>query len=161
MDIWRGIVNFPKYVVNPEGVIRNKRKEEPKSTRTNNRGDLIVDLSRDDRPHTRKVSLLVAQTYLGEPENEAFNSVIHLDGDKLNCSVGNLAWRPRWFVVEYNRMFSEPPYNVSVMNEETGEIFGTLREACIKYGLVEQRAYINARNGDRTFPANFRLKIIE
>lgn len=161
MEVWQTIEEFPQYVVSPDAQIMNKDRRAPKSTRANNRGDLIVDLSRDDRAYTRKVSLIVAEAYLPVPQNETFNSVIHLDGDKLNCQANNLAWRPRWFVILYNRMFTERPHNVSVRIEETGEIFGTLREACVKYGWVEANAYIQMYNGDATFPHAFHLKIVE
>ncbi|QJD49655.1 HNH endonuclease [Gordonia phage Secretariat] len=161
MEIWQPVVGFPQYVVSPEGLIRNKDKPTPKSTRLNNQGDLIIDLSRGDKAYTRKVSLLVAQAYLGNPPNEAFNSVIQLDGDRSNCFASNLAWRPRWFVVEYNRMFNTPPLNVSVYIEETGEVFGTLRDACVKYGIVEATAYQNMVNNDSIFPQGFHLQMLQ
>ncbi|UVK59368.1 HNH endonuclease [Gordonia phage Pherobrine] len=158
MEIWQPIKDFPEYLVSPDGLVRKKDRLVTKATRVNNQGDLIIDLSRDGRRHTRKVSLLVAQAYLEPPRNEAFNSVIQHDGDKTNCQAINLSWRPRWFVVEYNRMFSQTPVNISVVHEPSGEIFGTLREACVKFGLVEERAYINILNGDSIFPLKGQLK---
>ncbi|QGJ90432.1 HNH endonuclease [Gordonia phage Crocheter] len=159
MDIWEPIQDFPQYVVSPDGLIMNKDRHTPKATRLNNQGDLIVDLSRDDKKHTRKVSLLVAQAYLGEPP-ENYNSVVHLNGDRSDCRAINLAWRPRWFVVEYNRMFLSEPLNCSVKIKQTGEIFGTLREACMKYGMIESRAYMAAHNGNPVFPHGYQLEIL-
>lgn len=162
MEFWRVIESFPDYEVNPRGEIKrtNRRQGQPeiKGTRLNHGGDLIIDLNRDDKRHTRKVSLLVAQAFLGEPESDAFNSVIHKDGDKTNCHVSNLVWRPRWFVVEYNRMFLTKPYNVSVEIVETGEVFGTLRDLCVKYGIIEKDAYSCLLYGSPTMPHEFRLK---
>ncbi len=153
---WKQVDDFPSYLIREDGVIIHKHKDEFKATRLNQQGDVIVDLNRDNRRHTRKVSLLVAKAYLGDPR-ENFNSVIHLNGDKSDCSAINLAWRPRWFVVEYNRMFNEHPKNVSVAIAETGEEFGTLREACVKYGMVEETAYICMHNGYGVFPHGFHL----
>lgn len=160
MESWTEVRDFSQYQVSPDGEIMNKDRGKPKGVRLNGQGDLIVDLSRDNKRHTRKVSLLVAQAYLADPPNEAFNSVIHLNGDRTDCRAINLAWRPRWFVVEYNRMFKEKPHNVSVEVQETGEIFGTLREACVKYGLVEATAFVNAYNGDAIFPQGYHIKLL-
>ncbi|QEQ94391.1 HNH endonuclease [Gordonia phage Chikenjars] len=160
MEIWTKVEGFEDYVVSPDGEVYSESKKELKNLRFNNQGDVMVDLYRDRKQNTRKVSLLVAQAYLGEPKNESFNSVIHLNGDRSDCRAINLAWRPRWFVVEYNRMFLSEPLNVSVQIEQTGEIFGTLREACVKYGMVEKTAYVVAHNGGPVFPHGYRLKIL-
>ncbi|QXO14112.1 HNH endonuclease [Gordonia phage OlgasClover] len=160
MEIWTKVEGFEDYVVSPDGEVYSESKKELKNLRFNNQGDVMVDLYRDRKQNTRKVSLLVAQAYLGEPRNESFNSVIHLNGDRSDCRAINLAWRPRWFVVEYNRMFLSEPLNVSVQIEQTGEIFGTLREACVKYGMVEKTAYVVAHNGGPVFPHGYRLKIL-
>lgn len=160
MEIWQPVKDFPEYLVSPDGLIRNRDRPDPKGVRLNGQGDVIVDMSRDGRRHTRKLSLLVAQAYLEPPPNEAYNSVIQHDGDKTNCQAMNLSWRPRWFVVEYNRMFAHPPINISVVHEPSGEVFGTLREACIKFGLVEETTYVNIRNNDSIFPLKGTLKML-
>ncbi|QFP94964.1 HNH endonuclease [Gordonia phage OhMyWard] len=160
MEIWQPIKDFPEYLVSSDGFIKHTYRKGLKSLRLNGQGDVIVDLSRDGRKHTRKLSLLVAQAYLEPPPNPAFNSVIQHDGDKQNCQAMNLSWRPRWFVVEYNRMFAHPPINISVVHEPSGEVFGTLREACVKFGLVEETAYVNLRNHDPIFPLKGTLKIL-
>lgn len=160
MEVWKPIRDFPQYLVSPDGEIRNKDALHLKSVRLNPQGDLIVDLNRDDRRHTRKVSLLVAQAYLGDPPNEAYNSVIQHDGDRTNCTASNLSWRPRWFVVLYNQMFNERPYDVSVIHQPSGEVFATLRDACIKFGLVEKNAYLNIANGDPIFPLKGTLEFL-
>ncbi|QGJ88065.1 HNH endonuclease [Gordonia phage Avazak] len=160
MEIWTPLREFPNYVINSEGILKQVDTGSIKTNRVNNYGDLIVNLYREGRPYTRKVSLLVAQSYLGEPRNEAFNSVIHLNGDKTDCNAINLAWRPRWFVVAYNQMFENNPINVSVRIKQTGEIFGTLREACVKYGMVESAAYLCAQDGSSVFPTKYILEIL-
>lgn len=160
MEVWKPVKGFSQYLVSPDGEIRNKDSATPKGVRLNPQGDLIVDLSRDNRRHTRKVSLIVAQAYLGDPPNEAYNSVIQHDGDRTNCSAINLSWRPRWFVVLYNQMFNERPYDVSVIHHPSEEIFPTLRDACIKFGLVEKNAFDNIHNGDPIFPLKGTLEFL-
>lgn len=159
MEIWQRIDDFPMYKVNPDGEVRNADTNKIKRPRLNGQGDVIIDLNRENKTLTRKLTLLVAKAYLGEPPKH-FNSVIQLNGDREDCRAINLAWRPRWFVVEYNRMFATEPYNVSVQIRETGEIFGTLREACVKYGLVEATAYICAHNDYTIFPTNYHIDFL-
>ncbi|WNM72557.1 HNH endonuclease [Gordonia phage Artorias] len=160
MEIWTPLREFPNYVINSEGILKQVDTGSIKTNRVNNYGDLVVNLYREGRPYTRKVSLLVAQAYLGDPRNEAFNSVIHLNGDKTDCNAINLSWRPRWFVVAYNQMFENNPINVSVRIKQTGEIFGTLRDACVKYGMVEKAAYLCAQEGTSVFPTKYILEIL-
>lgn len=118
----------------------------------------MANLMKDDIRFTRSVALIVAEAYLAPPRNEAYNSIIHLDGDKGNCAANNLAWRPRWYAIRYHQMFNREPMNVSVLIEDTGEVFGTLREACVKYGLEERYTYVDLCNGDRCFHHGFIFK---
>ncbi|WAB10473.1 HNH endonuclease [Gordonia phage Phepper] len=159
MEIWTKVEGFEDYAVSPDGEVYSSPKKELKNLRFNNQGDVMVDLYKDRKQNTRKVSLLVAQAYLGDPP-ENCNSVIHLNGDRSDCRAINLAWRPRWFVVEYNRMFLTEPNNISIKIKQTGEIFGTLREACMKYGMIEERAYMAAHNDNPIYPHGFRLEIL-
>ena len=55
--------------------------------------------------HKKGVARLVAQAFI-ERNFPAYNTPINIDGDRWNNSVNNLAWRPRWFAVKYNRQFS-------------------------------------------------------
>lgn len=127
------------------------------ATRVNRQGIVMVNVMSDEGQKTRSVALFVAQAYLAPPPEE-YNSIIYLDGDRTNCSARNLAWRPRWYATRYHKMFKEDPYNMSVMIEETGEVFPLLRDACVKYGLDEKYTYIDILNGDPCFHHNFRLK---
>lgn len=151
MQTWKPIDEFPKYLVSSEGVIKNHERGTIVRTRQNAQGIAMVNLMRGNSRLTRSVALLVAQAYLRPPLNEAYNSVIHLNGDRGDCAATNLMWRPRWFAIKYHRMFDKPAFNVSVTIDQTGEVFGTLREACVKYGLIEQDTYIQMLNEERCF----------
>lgn len=158
MDIWMPIKEFPKYSVNPDGLIKNHKRDTIVKGRQNRQGIVMVNLSRGNHRLTRSVALIVAEAYLQPPRNEAYNSIIYLDGDRGNCQANNLMWRPRWYAIRYHAMFDKEPINVSVLIEDTGEIFGTLREACMKYGLVEDYTYVDLCNGDRCFHYGFIFK---
>ena len=158
MEIWKPVEGFPQYLVSPEGHIRNTERDAPVKTRQNLQGIRMVNLMRDTKQYTRSVALIVAQAYLRPPPSPAYNSVIYLDGDKGNCEARNLMYRPRWYAVKYHQMFREEPLKVSVIIEETGEIFGTLREACVKYGLIEHYTYVDMLNGSPCFHYGYRFK---
>lgn len=154
--------SFPKYVVSPEGHIKNREKNRVMHVRQNGQGFAMTNLMGDDNVRrTKSVALLVAQAYLGKPKNEHYNTVIHLDGDKSNCEASNLMWRPRWYAILYHRMFQAQPKDSSVYVEETGEEFGTLRELCVKYGLYEQHTFTDILNGDRCFHYNYLIRFID
>lgn len=158
MEVWQTIEEFPKYAISPEGHIRNKETERPVKTRQNRQGIVMASLMGPESRLTRSVALMVAQSYLGAPRNSSYNSVIHLDGDRGNCEANNLAWRPRWYAIRYHKMFEEDPINVSVYIDDTGETFGTLREACVKYGLIEKYTYVDLCNGDKCFHYGYRFR---
>lgn len=158
MDVWRQIDEFSKYAVSPEGLIKNIDRDTIVRSRQNVQGIAMVSLMRGNSRLTRSVALLVAEAYLAPPRNDAYNSIINLNGDRGDCSANNLMWRPRWFAIKYNRMFDKPPFNVSVVIEETGEIFGTLREACMKYGLIEQDTYVTMLNNDQCFHYGYHFR---
>lgn len=158
MDVWTPINEFPKYVVSPEGVIHNRERRAVVRARQNRQGVVMASLMGDEHRKTRSVALIVAEAYLGAPRNPSYNSVIHLDGNRANCEAINLAWRPRWYAIRYHKMFDEEPINVSVYIDETGETFGTLREACVKYGLIEKYTYVDLCNGDRSFHHGYRFR---
>lgn len=161
MDIWQLCESYPKYLVSPEGLVKNRERDTLVRARQNRQGVVMVSLMGDDTRHTRSVALIVAQAYLAPPRSEAYNSVIHLDGDRSNCHASNLAWRPRWYAIRYHQQFSRKPKDISVMIEDTGEVFGTLRDACVKYGLDERYTYMDLINGEPCFHHGFRFKFAE
>lgn len=161
MDIWKPVHGFPKYVVSPEGVIKNRERNTRVKSRTNNLGHRMTNLMGEDIRHTRSIAPIVAQAYLPPPRNEAYDSVIHLDGDRNNCEARNLMWRPRWYAIRYHQMFNREPLNISVEILDTGEEFGTLREACVKYGLEEEHTRADIYNGDRCFHYGYRIRVMQ
>lgn len=159
MESWQTIKEFPRYRINPDGIIQPRASGVTMKPRQNKQNFVMITLLDDEGKRcTRSVALLVAKTYLPKPKNESYNSIIHLDNDRTNCNANNLMWRPRWYALLYRRMFKEQPILTSVMIEETGEIFGTLREACEKYGLYDKYTYIDMVNKEPCFHYNYRVR---
>lgn len=160
-DEWRPIFGFDGWSISPQGNVKNETTGRVLTTRLNRQGFRMVNLLQDNKLRTRSVARIVAESYLEDPRNEAYNSLIHLDGNRGNCSVDNIVWRPRWYAVRYHQMFDREPYKLSVYIEETEEIFDTLREACMVYGLVELYTYVDMLNDIPCFHHRFHFHRFE
>ena len=137
---WRAICNIDNYEISTFGNIGSRKTTGPRSPSLNQQGVNKITFYQDGRYITRSVSLLVAQTFLPDPPREYFNTPIHLDGDRSNCRVDNLMWRPRWFAIKYHQERRQEPFpnwTRSFEVVETGEIFDHPRDCAIKYGLLE------------------------
>lgn len=80
---------FPQYLISDEGDVVSLVRATPRPMKlgANGKGYLHVALGRRVR---RYVHRLVAETYLPNPENKP--CVRHLDGNRNNNRVSNLAW---------------------------------------------------------------------
>lgn len=155
---WRDVRGFPDYAINEYGEIMNEWSGRVLHARPNNQGFMMVNLIRNKKSSTRSVAMLVAEAFLDSPRNEAYNSIIHLNGDRSDCRAINLMWRPRWFSIRYHKMFEELPTRVSVWIPETGETFSSLRELCTTYGLIENYTYTDMNNGMGMFHYGFLIE---
>lgn len=134
---------FSGYSINQNGDVRNDRTGHILKVRTNQRGGLCVSLyDDDDRLTTRYLNLLMAKVYLNPPEEEHYDSVIHLNGDKTDVSPNNLMWRPRWFATKYHKQFvngsMHPFLDRPVMDMHTGVVYADTVDAAIKNGVINQ-----------------------
>ena len=148
---WRDIEGFPGMLIDEDGAVLNDWSCKILTPRTNRQGILMIGMMREGRQQIRSVALLVAHAFLDPPKNDAYNSVIHLNGDKEDCRAINLMWRPRWYVVEYHRMFNELPKRVAVYIPRLDRVFPSLREFCTTYGLIESHTYVDMLNGTPCF----------
>jgi hypothetical protein len=152
--MWVPLSGFSKYSVNPLGQVRHDRTDRLVVPYLNQRGAVYVVLQRDGYQSARSLPLLIARTFVPQP-SEIFDTVINLDGDRFNCEVDNLAWRPRWFAIKYNREIREGPgiyMDEPVRDTETGEVFSSPYEAARRHGLLEREVIYSVINGTRVFP---------
>ena len=84
---------FKGYYITPEGVIYNSRGNALQPS-VDTKGYLSVSLYISGKRYTRRVHVLVAQTYLPiPPELDGKKLVVdHIDQDRTHCSVDNLQW---------------------------------------------------------------------
>ena len=140
MEVWKEIEEFPDYSVSSQGRIRTNKSGRILQLTLNQYGLLQVGMMKDGVQRHRSVPLLVAQAFIRQPPGP-FDTPINLNGDRLNNSVSNLAWRPRWFAIRYNQQFRNPypnPILRPVVDLKTGEISKNSFECCKTYGLLER-----------------------
>lgn len=151
---WVPVQGFPGYSVNPLGQVRKDSNGRVLHTRLNQYGVPYVGLMRDWRQCIRSLPRLVATAFLPTP-NEIFDTPINLDGDRTNCHIDNLMWRPRWYAIYYVSQFKDRymnPINVPVRAVETREVFPNSLEAACRYGLLEREVVLSVLNQTPTWP---------
>lgn len=155
---WVQIEDFPKYLVSDHGRVMNQDTETIKIPSANQQGIPNVNLSRMGLQCRRSVALLVANAFLDPPIRESFDTPINLDGDRFNNHVDNLMWRPLWFARRYHTQFRRPPafgYTGKIELIDTEEVFDNVRQAAMKYGLLEKEIVLGAHNKTPVFPMWF------
>lgn len=161
-EAWVDLDDFPGYAVSTHGRVMNKSTELIKIATENQQGIVSVNLVRDHIQCRRSVAVLVANTFLPDHMNHRFDTPIHLDGDRLNCAVSNLAWRPLWFARQYHTQLRSPvqeEWRGTIELMDTGEVFEDIRECSTKYGLLEKEIILSAHTQTPVFPTmhSFRL----
>lgn len=162
---WREIDEFSNYLISDTGQVLNEWTNRLITPRQNQQHVSMVTMGRDGRQLTRSVALLVARAFLPDPQdNFDTPTPINLDGDRGNNHVDNLAWRPRWFAIEYHKQFTQVNQAWLDMPIElitTDEFFKHTIDCCIKYGLLVRRVVLAAHNGGAVYPHGFEFNLIK
>lgn len=159
MERWRDIPDFPRYSISDRGRVRNVDTGRDMMVALNQRGIVYVGLMKNGQQYKRSVALLVAKSYLHIPIHESFDSVIHLDGDRENCSYGNLMWRPHHFTINYMRQFRHGPLlRGPLYCPETDELFDHSRAMAEQYGMLERDIISAMVNGWMIWPTKLTIR---
>lgn len=75
------------------GVTIHRRQSVVLAMKPKRNGSLMVCLSRENKPFSVAVNRLVLETFVG-PRPSGWLAIPN-DGDKGNCALANLTWRPR------------------------------------------------------------------
>jgi len=154
-DNWVPVAGFPGYSINPLGQVARDSTGRLLVPRYNQYGVPYVGLMRDWQQCIRSLPRLVARAFLQRP-SDIFDTPIQVDGDRSNCRVENLMWRPRWYAVLYNRQFDgdryDNPINEPVREANEGERFKNSLEAACRYGLLEREVVLSILNRTPTWP---------
>ena len=139
-EMIKEVTGFPKYLIDTNGNIYNKRTNKKLKISDNGRGYKKVVLYTEEGKMVNKyIHRLVAETFIDNPNN--LSEVNHIDEDKSNNCVDNLEWCDR----KYNNIYGEKPRVNKLMGkflsyfqikDELGKITG-------KYDLDRMEEFIN------------------
>jgi hypothetical protein len=160
---WVEVEGFPGYSVNPLGEVRKDSTGRVLHTRLNQYGVPYVGLMRNWKQCIRSLPKLVATAFIPRP-NEIFDTPINLNGDRTDCRVDNLMWRPRWYAVYYANQFRDRydnPINAPVVEIETGEEFDDSLSAACRFGLLEREVVLSILNRTLTWPTYQQFELLD
>lgn len=152
------IEEFPDYLITKEGRVYTERtglERRPSMTRE---GAVKITLYDEGRPYTKSLALLVAKAFLwNDFDPEIFDTPIHLDNDLSNNQVDNLAWRPRWFAVKYQKQYWNIEFRnakTSIQDVVTERIYDTYIEPCQEFGILYMDIIQSCIRGTDVFPTH-------
>jgi hypothetical protein len=102
--MWRIINDFPDYMINEEGIIykiRGKKSNRIMQPKIDKDGYYYIGLRNEQGRFFKRVHRLVAEAFIPN-DNEDFDIVNHIDGNKQNNHYTNL----EWCNVQYNTSYS-------------------------------------------------------
>lgn len=139
MEEWVPIKGFPNYSVSDAGNVRQDNFDRLIHPRANQYGGVYVGLMSHGVQYCRSLPLIVAEAFL--PQGLAnFDTPINLNGDRFDCRVENLMWRPRAYARKYNHQFKEPYFDHipdPVRVKHTRKKYANSFEAACRFGLLE------------------------
>lgn len=154
MERWSPIAEFPGYSVSTLGNVFNDEDEHPITVSVNQFGIPHVGLTKDGRQYRRGLAHLVAKTFIRNP-NERFDTPINLNGNRMDCRVDNLAWRSRWFAIEFFRQMNK---NMGALIDDhlvdsEGRHYEDSRNAAMYLGVLETDIIRSLDEGHPVAPA--------
>lgn len=93
MEQWKQIKDYPHLLISSKGRVWTLTYNRELKTHLTNRGYKRVNLSKDKAVKRVHVHRLVAEAFIPNPNG--YDTVDHIDGNKLNNCVDNLQWISR------------------------------------------------------------------
>lgn len=149
-------LGFPGYEIHEDGMVRNERTQHVLKTSPNSEGIIRVGLMKQASGKQVNASLprLVARAFV-QGRSVQFDTPIQLNGNRFDCSAGNIAWRPRWFAVKFFNQFEDtddPLFRAKIYDVETLREYSDSREAASANGLLEAAIMNSVVSGEPCFP---------
>ena len=139
-EMIKEITDFPKYLIDTDGNIYNKRTNKKLKISDNGRGYKKISLYTEEGKTVNKyIHRLVAETFIDNPNN--LPEVNHIDENKANNSVDNLEWCDR----KYNNNYGSKPRQNYLIGKFLGyfQIKDELGKITGKYDLDRMEEFIN------------------
>lgn len=118
------------YAVTSCGRVWSYRRNKFLKPVPNSKGYLFVDLYVDGKHNLRMVHRLVAEAYI--PNHNNYETVDHIDNNKLNNCLNNLQWMSR---IDNNSKECPEQAPIRIRCVETGEEFESLSDCTRKMGI--------------------------
>lgn len=160
---WSPVRGFPGYSVSSFGMVQNDTSKRSLTIRRNQFGVAYVGLMRNGRQCIRSLPRLVLAAFMPQP-NEIFDTPINLNGDRTNCSLDNLMWRPRLYAVRYVNQFQDPytnPIMTQIRDVESKLIYSDSFDAACSNGLLEREVVLSILNHTVAWPTYQRFEVVE
>jgi hypothetical protein len=162
MEGWAWIPEFPLYQVSTHGQVRRGEDGHPVGVHLNQQDVAYVSLMRDDEQFHRGLARLVALAFI--PKNiDTFDTPINLNGDRRNCDVSNLMWRPRWFAIQYHMQFKRRGISIDVplRDMESGDVYNNSWDVATTFGLLEKDVVGSVENYTVVWPTYQRFQFAD
>lgn len=159
-ETWVRVEIAPEYLVSDQGRVSKNGQILKSGHVTDGSRSVVLRDAKGHRPHL--IRKLVAAAFC-EPLTAQCDTVVHLDGDKENCNASNLVWRPRWYAWQYTHQFNESVrsrWMYPIVNISTGEEFGSIIEAGMRYGMLWQAIYVSCIEHRITFPYGYEFRFV-
>lgn len=145
-ETWKQIDDY-HYSVSSLGRVRNDLTNELKTPCIDNHGYVKVDLYKNGIARRERVHRLVSNAFIPNPENKS--QVNHINGNKLDNSVGNLEWttasenmqhcvKTGLFTPSRGMLGKKNPnagrHGKPIKIKETGQIFNSITECANAIG---------------------------
>lgn len=163
---WVELPGYGHYAVSTHGRVMNINRDHVLHARPNAQGISMVSLIDDEGVRvTRSVALLIARTFVPRDYRPTFDAPINLNGDRMDCRIENLIWRPRWFAVRFHAQFGEERFHrddVEIQLVGTDEIYQGWKPPCVAHGILYRQVIETCHNRDfSTYPTHQRFRIVK
>lgn len=127
----RTVKGFPDYYASENGYVVNKHKDRVIHSSPDKHGYMTIHLCNDGIWYTKLLHRVVAETFLGQPNSDAWQ-VNHINGDKSDNRLSNLEFvtpSENMYHAYANGLNHWEGYNESpVRIIETGEVYKSQAE---------------------------------
>ena len=90
-ETWKQVEAFPNYIISNTGVLKNTKTNKVIKPHLSNTGYYVCSMSNNGKISSSNIHTLVAKAFVDNPNPTLYTEVHHIDGDKHNNDISNLA----------------------------------------------------------------------